>query len=54
MNFLGIVIKDYPNYQITKDGKVYSKRAMKYLKPKILASGYETVKLCNDGKMVDA
>lgn len=50
----GIEIADYPNYMITKDGKVYSKRAKQYLKPKILSSGYKCVKLCNNGKMVDA
>lgn len=50
----GIEIKDYPNYLITKDGNVYSKKAKKFLTPKKLSSGYLCVKLCNDGKMVDA
>ena len=50
----GIEIKDYPNYLITKDGNVYSKKAKKFLTPKKLPSGYLSVKLCNDGKMVDA
>jgi hypothetical protein len=50
----GIVIKDYPNYTITKEGKVYSKRAKQFLKEKILSSGYKCIKLCNNGKMVDA
>jgi hypothetical protein len=50
----GKEIKDYPNYLITKDGKVFSKKAKKFLKPKILPSGYLCIKLCNNGKMVDA
>jgi len=53
-NIKGKEIIDYPNYLITKDGKVYSKRANRFLKHKTLASGYECVKLCNNGKMVDA
>jgi len=44
----GIVIDNFPNYLITRDG-IYSKRAKKYLKPKIMESGYEMVKLCNNG-----
>jgi hypothetical protein len=50
----GKEIEGYPNYLITKDGKVYSKRAKIFLKPKILPSGYLCIKLCNNGKMVDA
>jgi hypothetical protein len=50
----GIEIKDYPNYLITKDGNIYSKKTKKFLKPKKLQSGYLTIKLCNNGKMVDA
>jgi hypothetical protein len=50
----GIEIKDFPNYLITKDGQVYSKRAKKFLITKILPSGYHCVKLCNNGNMVDA
>jgi hypothetical protein len=52
-NIKGKEIKDYANYLITKEGKVYSKKAKKFLKPKILPSGYSCVKLCNNGKMVD-
>jgi hypothetical protein len=47
------IIKNYPNYLITKEGKVYSKRLTKYLEPKILPSGYHSVKLCNDTIMHD-
>lgn len=49
----GVEIKDYPNYMITEDGKVFSKRSSKFLIPKVIASGYKCVKLCNNGKMVD-
>lgn len=43
----GKTIKKYPNYMITSNGKVYSKRMKEYLTHKVLPSGYETVKLCN-------
>lgn len=46
-------IKNYPNYLISKDGKVYSKRLRKYLEQKTLPSGYKNVKLCNDTIMDD-
>ena len=50
----GKAIDGFPNYLITEDKRVYSKRSKKYLKPKILESGYECVKLCNNGVMKDA
>lgn len=50
----GVEIKDFPNYLITEDGKVYSQRLSKFLVPKVLPNGYKCVKLCNNGKMVDA
>lgn len=50
----GKVIDGFPNYKITKDGKVYSTRARKFLVPKILQSGYECIKLCNNGIYKDA
>ena len=49
----GKQIKGFPNYRITKDGKVYSKRGKKYLVPKKLPSGYLCVKLCNNGVYKD-
>jgi hypothetical protein len=49
----GKEIKNYPNYLITKDGKIYSKRSKKFLKPKKLPSGYLTIKLCNNVSKVD-
>lgn len=50
----GKEIVDYPNYLITKNGKVFSKKARKFLVPKSLPSGLLCVKLCNDGKQTDA
>jgi hypothetical protein len=50
----GKIIKDFPNYKITRDGKIFSKRSKKYLVPNIGQSKWATVKLCNNGKMVDA
>ena len=49
----GKIIDEFPNYKITKDGKVYSARAKKFLIPKILKSGYMCVKLCNKGVYKD-
>jgi hypothetical protein len=49
----GIQIEGFPNYKITKDGKVYSKKAKKFLIQKKLPSGYLCVKLCNNGVYKD-
>lgn len=37
-------------YEITNDGKVYSIRSGKFLKPRLSMDGYERVALCRDGK----
>ncbi len=50
---LGKIIEGYPNYIITEDGQVYSKRSKKYLIPKFLPSGYKCIKLCNNGVYKD-
>jgi len=50
---VGKEIKEYPNYIITKEGRIYSKRSNKFLKVKTYKSKYTTVKLCNNGKMID-
>ena len=43
-------IKDYEGeYAITRDGKVWSYKRNKFLKP-ILENGYHKVNLCKDGK----
>jgi hypothetical protein len=47
------LIKEWPNYLISKDGQVYSKRLGKYLDPKTLPCGYQSVKLCKDTIMKD-
>jgi hypothetical protein len=47
-NVNGKIIKDFPNYMITEDCKIYSIKRKDYLKPKRLQSGYYTVKLCNN------
>lgn len=52
-NIDGKEINNYPNYIITKEGNIYSKRSKKFLKPKKLQSGYLCVKLCNNGNQID-
>ena len=41
------VIEDYPSYEIYDDGRVYSHKRDKFLKPVKNNSGYETVNLYN-------
>lgn len=42
------VIKDFPNYEVSKDGKVRNRQTGKYLKSKISNTGYERVCLYKD------
>ncbi len=49
----GKEIKDFPNYIITQDGKVYSKKRKDYLVPSKIPCGYLKVKLCNNGNYKD-
>lgn len=44
------VIKDYPNYSITKDGRVFNNKHNRYLKP-FKRTGYWSVSLYEAGKM---
>ena len=44
-------IREFPQYYITKDGKVWSTKTKKWLKPSLDGYGYLQVKLCKDGKM---
>lgn len=44
---------DFPNYDISENGKVYSNKSKKYLVQKLTDSGYYVVKLCNKGVMKD-
>ena len=41
-------IQDYPNYLIYSDGRVYSKKRDKFLKPQVKKKGYLHVNLYND------
>jgi hypothetical protein len=41
-------IQDYPNYSVTRSGKIFSKRIRSYLKPHKMPSEYLSVKLCNE------
>ena len=41
------VIEDYPSYEVYDDGRVYSHKRNKFLKPVKNNSGYETVNLYN-------
>lgn len=49
----GKTIKEFPNYIVFENGTVYSIKYKRILKPKILPSGYHSIKLCNDGHMRD-
>lgn len=46
-------ISNFPNYMISKDGKVFSIRYKKYLKSQINPDGYETIQLQNNAKKSD-
>ena len=43
-------VKDFPNYLIYDDGRVYSKKTKKFLKQSIQKNGYYTISLCKDNK----
>lgn len=43
-------IKEFENYSITEDGKVWSHVINRFIKHQINKYGYLTVKLCNNGK----
>lgn len=49
----GTIVKNFPNYKITKDGKIFSIRSKRYLKQKIQPNGYHCIKLCNNGYQKD-
>lgn len=50
-NIEHIGIKNYPDYTITNNGRVYSLKSKKFLKPFITNQGYEVVSLCHNGKV---
>lgn len=41
-------IKDYPNYIVFSNGKIYNKKNKKFLEPILNASGYAYITLCKD------
>jgi hypothetical protein len=43
-------IKDYNNYKVSSKGRVWSIKGNKYLKPSPEGSGYQAVRLWNNGK----
>lgn len=45
----GVIIPDFPNYVLTRNAQVYSKRSRKFLKPKVYSNKMTTVNLCNNG-----
>ena len=49
----GKEIEGFPNYKITPDGKIFSKKYHRFLKIKKLPSGYECIKLCNNNVQQD-
>jgi hypothetical protein len=49
----GHIIEDFPNYKITNDGKIYSIKSKKFLKPSTIPSGRQKIKLSNNGKTKD-
>ena len=44
---MGVPIPDYSDYLIFEDGRVFSKKTNKFLRPNITTSGYHTVELFN-------
>ena len=42
------IIADYPKYEIFEDGRIFSQKTNKFLKPSLNTSGYETVELFNE------
>jgi hypothetical protein len=49
----GLEYPGFPNYLILSDGRIYSKNYKQYMQPNIRASGYLSIKLCNDGAKQD-
>lgn len=47
-------IPDYPNYSVTSDGRVWSHRTKRYLKPRLTSKGYHRVSLSKNNQVKDA
>ena len=43
-------VKDFKNYLIYEDGKIYSKNSNKYMKPILIDRGYYAVNLSKEGR----
>ena len=50
---IGKIIPDFPNYILTKDKKIYSISAKRYLTKNKQKNGMEYIKLCNNGFQKD-
>ena len=44
-------IRNYPNYLIYPDGRVWSQKRKIFLRSGLTTTGYKQVILCNDGKV---
>ncbi len=44
-------VPDYPDYLVYDDGRIFSKKRRKMLKPRDNGYGYHQVALCKDGKV---
>lgn len=42
-------INGYPNYLVYEDGRVFSKKSRKMIKPRNMGAGYKAIYLCNNG-----
>jgi hypothetical protein len=45
-----VAINEYNNYEIDKEGNIFSLKRNKYIKPIIQKSGYKYIHLCKNGK----
>jgi hypothetical protein len=43
-------IQGYSNYIVYDDGRIFSKKRNKFIKPRLHSGGYHQVSLCKDGK----
>ena len=49
-NLVMLPIDDYPRYFACSDGRIWSDKTRRFLKPCMSNSGYQMVNLCVDGK----
>jgi hypothetical protein len=48
-----IEIEGFENYMITKEGKVWSKKSNRFLKPSVTSNGYSLIKCVRNGKKIN-